>query len=68
MKKNIQNDEIISQVALRHSVNSEVLIDLLSLAPDFENLNLHGMKADFSRRVEQILDEANDTKDNGDLG
>jgi hypothetical protein len=39
-------------------VESEILSRLLALAPEFENLNIHGVKAEFTRKVARILDGA----------
>lgn len=68
MQEGTQDDELIRQAALRHSVDPSVIGQLLALAPDFENLNIYGMKVEFTRRVAQILDGASAAKDNGDRG
>lgn len=60
-----QDDELIRQAAIRHSVAPELLIELLALAPKFENFNIYGSKIEFTRAVERILDEADEVQNNG---
>lgn len=60
-----QDDELICKVAHRHSVTPELLTELLALAPKFENFNIHGVKAEFTRTVEQILDGFEGVQNNG---
>lgn len=68
MPDDIQNDELIRQAAVRHSVAPDVITQLLALAPRFENINIYGMKAELSRAVEGILDQAAPAKDGGAQG
>lgn len=68
MPDDIQNDELIRQAAVRHSVARDVITQLLALAPRFENINIYGMKAELSRAVEGILDQAAPAKDGGAQG
>lgn len=51
-----QNDELIRQTAIRHSVAPELLNELLALAPEFENFDIYGVKTEFTRAVARILD------------
>lgn len=60
-----QDDELIRNVAVRHSVAPEVLAELLALAPRFENFNIYGAKVDFTRAVEQILDKVDQHQKDG---
>lgn len=68
MVEGSQNDELIREAAVRHSVDPDVIGQLLASAPKFENLNIYGVKAEFTRTVERILDEACATKENGGKG
>lgn len=60
-----QDDELIRKVAARHSVAPELLTELLALAPRFENFNIYGAKAEFTRAVEQVLDKVDWTLKDG---
>ena len=60
-----QDYELIRQAAVPHSVSRALLHHLLALAPRFENLNIHGVKAEFTRSVELILDGIGEAKNNG---
>lgn len=60
-----QDDELIRQAAIRHSVAPELLAELLALAPRFENMNIYGAKVEFTRAVERILDRTDATQSNG---
>ncbi|MGJ7558512.1 hypothetical protein ACSFBI_31440 [Variovorax sp. RB3P1] len=60
-----QDDELIRQAAVRHSVAPDIISELLALASKFENVNIYGAKVEFTRAVERILDGANAKKDNG---
>lgn len=63
MLEGTQEDELIRRAAARHSVAPELLAELLALAPKFENFNIYGVKAEFTRAVEKILDQsASDAK------
>lgn len=50
--------ELIDNSATRYAVPPGVLTSLLSLERDFENFSSIGAKAEFSRQVARILDEA----------
>lgn len=58
MADSLQDDELLRQASLRHSVSPDLIAELLALAPKFENLSAYGAKVDFSRSVEHILDAA----------
>ena len=60
-----QDDELIRKVAACHSVAPELLTELLALAPRFENFNIYGAKAEFTRAVEQVLDKVDGTQKAG---
>jgi hypothetical protein len=65
MLDDAQDSGLIHQVAMRHSVDPEVIGKLLALGPKFENFNLYGAKVQLTRAVEQILDEVADPKSIG---
>jgi hypothetical protein len=50
--------ELINGSAERFGVPVDVLTALLALEEEFENFHLFGAKAEFSRQVAKILDEA----------
>jgi hypothetical protein len=50
--------ELINQSAARHNVPADALEKLLALEASFENFSVFGSKADFTRQVARILDEA----------
>ena len=60
-----QDDELIRRVAARHAVAPELLTELLALASRFENFNIYGAKAEFTRAVEQVLDKVDEAEKNG---
>lgn len=68
MLDDTQDDELIRQAAVRHSVPPDVIGQLLALAPRFENINILSIKAELGRAVEGILDKADPEKDGGAKG
>lgn len=56
MPDGIKDNELIRQAAILHSVEPEILSRLLALAPEFENFNIRGVRSEFTRAVERILD------------
>ncbi|WP_186132740.1 hypothetical protein [Burkholderia gladioli] len=53
-----QDDELLHQASFRNLVPSDLIAELLALAPKFENLSAYGAKVNFSRAVAHILDAA----------
>lgn len=58
MNDDTTDEELIRQAATRYGIAPELLTRLLGLSTRFENFNIHGAKADFTRAVEHILDSA----------
>ena len=50
--------ELINSSAVRFGIKVDVLTALLALEDEFENFHVFGAKAEFSRQVAKILDEA----------
>lgn len=50
--------EIIERAAQRFGVPAEILLALLALEDSFQNFSVFGAKADFSRRITALLDDA----------
>ena len=50
--------EIIERAAQRFGVPVEILSALLALEDSFQNFSVFGAKADFSRRITTLLDDA----------
>jgi hypothetical protein len=59
-----QEEKLVNETAILHSVSPELLNELLALAPKFENFNIYGVKAEFSRVVAEILDRSTSDKKN----
>lgn len=50
--------ELIAEAAAEYDVPFELLEELLGVAENFTDFAAYGAKADFSRRISQILDRA----------
>ncbi len=52
------DSKLIAEAAAEFSVDPEVLAELLGLAEKFTTFATYGAKAEFSRNIGQILDQA----------
>lgn len=50
--------ELIERAATRYGVPAEALSALLALEETFQNFSVFGAKADFSRQITKLLDDA----------
>lgn len=56
MPEGTQELEIARKAALQQHIDPDILIELLALAPKFENFHVYGAKAQFTHAVAEILD------------